>query len=62
MGFISIKHEANIIIEARWTLDHEVLKGEGFTSISSWECKGFKVNIKSLKHSQKVGVGFYYFF
>jgi hypothetical protein len=43
-------------------LDHEVLKGEVFTSIWSWECKGFKVNIKSLKHSQGVGVGFFFFF
>jgi hypothetical protein len=34
------------------------LKGEVFTSIWSWECKGFKVNIRSLKHSQGVGVGF----
>ncbi len=43
-------------------LDHEVLKGEVFTSIWSWKCKGFKANIKSLKHSQGVGVGFFNFF
>lgn len=38
-------------------LDREVLKGEIFMSIWSWECRGFKVNIRSLKHFQGVGVG-----
>jgi hypothetical protein len=41
-------------------LDHEVLKGEVSTSIWNWDCKGFKVNIRSLKHSQGVGVGSFF--